>query len=368
MFKNNQLLLFYFSTYFKRNIVQKVRFIIVIIPVFAIILLFSTIQDLPMINQKLYLYHCSYDKLTVSENYSDTSLSLFNADVLAEVSKGGNLFHLNLLYNPNNINLDKTIIPTKNLYKGRFEADSSKNTIVLSYNVAKNLNVAIGDKVTLMFNEINLDADSSYKNIECEIIGIVNSYSGNIMTNEYVDDFGLGYITLNDEDKNYVETNYKSRYLSFDTTENQDTDFTYTKQDQLSSVYVNKNYKYLVYTASFPSMAILLLFIAIKGEFSHLMKRNRKTYALFNILGLTKEQLHKICVFEYLSSLTLGVIIAEVCYKYLIMEYYIQRYVPFIVILVSMVICIAIGYFISKLYLKYVFHRMNVIELANGKE
>jgi len=368
--KNIELFKFYFSTETKRNITKKLKMICMLIPVFSIILLFATIQDLPSLNQKIYLSKCTYSNMAFSDVDKSKSFKYLDASVISSEKHGGNLYYINLIMNEKNLDLDNTLLSRSNLIAS--EGGNLKNNglseIMLSYNALRSLNVKIGDTISLLINKKN---KNSSINIKCKVTGYYRPFYGNMYKNNFDISYGLAYGKLNDEDIKKIYGNSTWRYLTFDSDEIDNDDYIIEKSSQRRSETKASNKEYYFFLLVFPMMSIVLVFVVIKSEFKYMLKRNKRTYSIYNLMGITKKQLLDIYVFEFLFSIIISSIIAAILYKYVLMKYYIKQFVPTVVFLGSIGICIIIGYFVTKICIESIEKKnksTSLLEGANGKE
>lgn len=345
----------YIKREYKKNCLYYIRQVLYLIPITALILMFSTSQNIKYINQKIFLKNTSYKSITLSqqENKNKNTFKVYDANVaVVENVRGVAVFKKEYecaVYEKLNADYDfqKTYFTKTNIGKINI-SDLDDGEVIISYDVAKKLKVKDGDIITFYSNK-------SDKMFEYRVKGIIRTkYAyGNIG--------GSGTVIINDN--NDLDQIYDNYYISF----NDDNSGNIKKSDELQECnYWRLGLKsVLMVNFIFPMLGMIMVVLLLNREIKRLMKKSLYNFSILTILGSDKECITRIIyILEGFVGIT-AIIGTLVLYKYILAERFLGYYMYFSTLFIYGLIYSLIFLLILKLNIVLIKNKIDDEELLN---
>lgn len=351
--EKNGFLRFYFLTYVKRHLYSKLKVILVLAMLFSGLMVFSTISVLNGVNQDIYVENCTFSNVVISSENSNQMLELYDAEVIKEGKDGGSVSKINLITNQKNLELDNTIVTTKNLIKKVKTKKTNKISLYLSYNTCKRVDVKTGDVVRVYIyseNVVNMEPGMNY--LECELVGYYKPVFGDLFQNEWSSDYGMGYMELTPEQKEMINQ-FSSKYIGFDVKHIRNDDNKIFKENLFGNESEKVDYIGDRLKIVFPIFSVIMVSIFMIMELKQMLKRNEKVFAIINLLGVPKKLIHKIIAIEFFCYCFIAMTLALPTYKYILMGRMVGQYVPNSIMVLGFVLCLVLAYIAIKIYLLF---------------
>lgn len=345
-----------------------IRQILFLVPIISISLVMSTTQNIKYINQKDFLDNVNYTKIVESEEISNEKncFEVYKGS-LAIVNKVRNVTVFDKYYSCQIFNLiqeeydlEKTYF-TENNMCGYNPLNLKEGEIIISYDMAKKLNVDLNDEIYMMSKDVKLNMLIPYK-----VKGIMKTKY------EYNEIGKSGTAIIKEVSNSKLEKFYHTRkYFTFDGGGCISKAIT-LKQEKEETNFLNLPVQAVIMVnAVFPSVAFVLIFVIIFREIGRIFKRKRKNFAILLSMGLDKNKI--IMILGIMEGIVVCVssAIALILYKYLFLQKLIGHYVSYALMIKLFVVCVLVGCIAISLnvhFIKVLISRLDIVKLLYNKE
>jgi hypothetical protein len=314
--------------------------------------MFSTLQGIPYINQKIFLNNAGYQWIGFSEERitAEQSYRVIQANIAHMEPKNGGIhlkrsYPLELFVQGGNGKsaFSETFFVQKNLYQGNLEDLSGRSNsidIALSFNAVKRLKAFLGDTVTI------------YMDSNGELIVYPATIKA-ILRTKYPDHhIGFGGLGLIGSDSNFEdflqENNIPYQYVMFGSgsTDIFQFDRKIYKKDQLAAASLlaismpgSSNLGLYVLAA----MGILAIYIIISRELNFSANKRMRNIGIMRALGTPHNVIKTIFLVEQAIKIVFASLGAAIVYKYLLFERFLGDYIDVKVLILMLLFFIAIG-------------------------
>lgn len=365
----NKILFNYLIGKFKRNKLKKIVNIIILIPIFCIIQMFSTAIRVEQYNKNYFINNGQFKNMIVSEKDLNMTNSFYEVEGTAGVDKkkqGQAIFKKSKsvkIYTPSsNVKFDETLFSKKNWLSGEFEElkeSSNGIDIAVDFNTMKRLGLKQNGKFLLAI----LQHDTGeWTILNCNIKAVLlnsSSEQGTILMPQSVK----------------YETLFKKlscNIVSFTNNEMSSVDkskITTKKQLMLSSS--KSEQSNIGPNVLFPLMGLVLTFLIINRDINFNINRSKKSIAVLNSLGVQYKNITKALMVYEFFDIVVASLISIIIYKYVIFQGYMNMYVVPIFLLYVFLATLLVGIFatvIGFVSLNKKLNRMSVIDMLSAKE
>lgn len=358
----------YTKIYVKRNLQSKMfkyfTQVIYLVPILALILMFSSTQNIKYINQYDFLNKTKYesiDIITEGDGVKETIDVYIGDAVISKKIRDHYWFKRDCIcqifnFWNSNSNPEDTYFTSKNM-QGVDIYNLKNGEAVISYDVSKKLKIKKGDKFCLNPEKENEDEDVEL--IEFVVKKVIKTkYAyGNIGR--------VGTIIINNQNIYENDEIYKDRqkYIFYD-----DESGSLKKKDELDECnFLNLSAQsVLVVNVVFPIMGYLLVLVLLNREIRRVIKNEKYNIAVSVSYGVKKKEIvNLVCIIEGLMC-CIAIIGALLIYKIILIEKIVGQYVPFIVLILLGLMLLIIIYAIIRVNTKICVDRISNYDMLNS--
>lgn len=347
------------SLYLKRegrnNYFYYMRQVLYLIPILAIILMFSSTQNIKYANQYIFLKNTSYESISTGRNISvsDNMFKVYEGKIaIVEDVRGVPVYEKQYecsVFGITQVDYDfeHTYFSKANM-EGIDLEDLGTDEIAISYDVAKRLDAKVGDFVTL----VKTGSETKY---QYKVKGIFKTK----YTYEKMGASGTVVI----KDNTALEEMYDFEYYRF----SDENDGNISKDMELRECnFLDLPTKSVIMVnLVFPLIGIILLVILLYREIRHLVAKMTYDFTVLTVCGVKGTHINKIIFFLEGIVGALSSIGTLIVYKYLVMEKLVGEYVTFRICILYFVIINIIIALIIRINLGMLSDRMSPRTILN---
>lgn len=312
----NGIVSLYLNREIKSHFLYYLRQILYLVPILAIILMFSSTQNIKYANQYIFLSNTSYESIQTGRNISitDNTFKVYEGQIaIVEDVRGVTVYDKQYdcsVFGIVQVNYDfEHTYFSKDNMEG-IDLDSlGSDEIAVSYDVAKRLDVNVGDVVTLM--KTGSEDLHNYK------------VKGIFKTKYTYEKMGAsGTVVIQDNEK--LEKMYDYEYYHF--SDNNDGNIIKDMEISECNFLDLPTKSVIMVNLVFPFIGIMLLVVLLQREIRHLVGKMTYDFAVLTVCGVKPLHINKIIfVLEGIVGIvsSIGTLIV---YKYLVMEKLIGEY------------------------------------------
>lgn len=365
----SKILVKYVVAKFRKNILKKFLNIIILIPIFCIIQMFSTAIKIDDFNMKYFISNGNFQKIITSQKNLNLPNSFYQLEGTAGVDKkaeGEAIFKKSKgvkIYLPiNDVEVDKTIFNKKNWLSGSF-TDLKKSDegiqVAIDFKTMAKLNLKENDKFILVLQQTS--TETKWTNLNCKVKGVLLNSDGNN---------GIILIGKNSEYESLFKKLNASN-ISFTSNEvitSKETTVI-TKSQMLSSSKSEENN--IAPNILFPLMGLILTFLIVNKDINFNINRSKKSIAVLSSLGIKYKDLSKALMLYECFDIVIASLFSIIIYKYIIFQKYINIYVVpkfLIYVFIGTVLIGFLAVLLGFFMLNKKLNKMSVIDVLSSKE
>lgn len=310
----------------KFNSWRTIKVLLILIPIFAIITLFTTYQWMPYANQVIFLRNSGYDFLQFAEGHNAGQnfrvLEVSLANVEGDYYQGywlKDAYRIELFVADSaNLDYDSTYFNSKNFLRGNpdhLSTQEGMTGIALSYNVLKRLNAKVGDSVTL-YTHVVSEGQSKFIQIPVIIQGVLRTK----YPEHSIGFGGLGLVIANDSVEETLLSHHglPIKQVRFAQGTSSQLENSLSKRDQIR--FASQLTFFLPNTGNVGlwvifALGVLALFIIISRELQFGIKQNWRKIGILRALGATNKVIVKTFVIGQASNIALAALFGGLLYK-----------------------------------------------------